>query len=233
MHDAGAALRELAARAGLGGVRGRALLAVGVVCALAVGWWALPRGQDEAFFAESSIAVDGSAAASASAEPDQGIDAASVEPTGAIVHVAGAVRAPGVYVLSLPARVDDGVRAAGGALGNAALSSVNLARHVQDGEQIYIPTLDEIASGWTGDGGPAASASEGGGSVVASDGKINLNTADATQLEQLPGIGPATATKIIADRETNGPFAAPEDLQRVAGIGPKKFEALAELVTVR
>jgi competence protein ComEA len=161
------------------------------------------------------------------------VEASSV--AGAWVHVVGAVRHPGLYEVDAEARVESAVAAAGGFLGNAAPEGVNLARKVADGEQIRIPTQDEVNRG-VGAGPDAATGSAGSGSAAsagASHGPIELNSATAAQLDTLPGIGPATATKIIADREANGPFTSIEDLGRVAGIGPKKLEELKELVSVR
>ncbi|GAV31137.1 MAG: ComEA family DNA-binding protein [Anaerosomatales bacterium] len=153
-----------------------------------------------------------------------GVSSEATTPTpaaaGVVVHVVGAVRRPGVYSLPAGSRVGDAVAAAGGTLGNAATEAVNLARVLNDGEQVRIPSADEAS---------AAVAASG----VASDAprKVNINTATAAELDALPGIGPATAQKIVDDRARNGPFASPEDLMRVPGIGPKKFDALKDLVT--
>lgn len=111
-------------------------------------------------------------------------------------------------------------------MGNAALEAINLARVLVDGEQVYVPTSDEAS----------AAAGVGVGVVPESSRgvpKVNLNTATVEELDGLPGIGPATAQKIVDDRSRNGPFASPEDLMRVPGIGPKKFDALKDLVTTR
>jgi competence protein ComEA len=100
-----------------------------------------------------------------------------------------------------------------------------------------VPTKDEFAKGVTVRGAPGAGpagAPSGGGAAVAPGGApIDLNTADATQLDTLPGVGPSTAAKIVADREANGPFASVDDLGRVSGIGPKKLDSLRDLVCVR
>ena len=142
---------------------------------------------------------------------------ASVDPTdgavGLVVDVSGAVEAPGLVELTMGARVADAIDAAGGASADAVLDDLNLARHVNDGEQIVVPH--------TGD----AEAAEGGGPV-------NLNRANAEQLEQLPGVGPVLAERIVADREANGPFASVEDLGRVQGVGDAIVGALADLATV-
>lgn len=134
------------------------------------------------------------------------------------VHVAGAVRSPGLYHFDGAARVDDAIRAAGGPSEDADLDAVNLAAPLQDGDKVLVPTR--------GQGGTSG----GGGST--SDGRVNLNTATAAELETLPGIGPSLAQRIIAHREQRGPFRDVRDLLKVSGIGPKKFEAIEGLVTV-
>lgn len=138
-----------------------------------------------------------------------------------VVHVVGAVRTPGLYVLPEGSRVSDAVEAAGGMLGNAADEAVNLARVLNDGEQVRIPTTDEASATIGAAGSTAPGAPQ----------KVNINTATAADLEMLPGIGPATAQKIVDDRARNGPFSAPEDIMRVPGIGPKKYDALKDLIT--
>lgn len=134
------------------------------------------------------------------------------------VHVSGAVRAPGLYVLHPDARVVDAVAAAGGFADDAEAAGVNLARTVSDGEQLVVPRVGEAA--------PA------GPSGVAADGRVNLNTADETALDTLPGVGPAIAGRIIEWRESNGRFASVDDLLSVSGIGPKMLESIRDLVTV-
>lgn len=149
----------------------------------------------------------------------------AVEATGTLfIHVVGAVAAPGVYEVPEGGRVLEALAAAGGASADAELSALNLARPLVDGEQVRVPTVGEAETGAASGSGVAA----GGASAL-----VNLNTADTAALETLPGVGPSTAARIIADREKNGPFKRTEDLQRVSGIGPKRYEALAELVTVR
>jgi len=96
-----------------------------------------------------------------------------------------------------------------------------------------VPTLDEWQSGQTAAGpvpAPGAGVSSAGAQGPA---RVNLNTADVAALDSLPGVGPSTAAKIVADRESNGPYAAPEDLMRVSGIGAKKYEALKEFLAVQ
>lgn len=133
------------------------------------------------------------------------------------VHVDGMVGTPGLYELSAGARAVDAIAAAGGFTVEADRSAVNLARFVDDGEQLIVPAA--------GAEGPTAG-------IPAGDGRVNLNTADAATLETLPRVGPAMAAKIIEWRETNGRFATVDDLLAVSGIGEKTLEGMRSLVTV-
>ncbi len=139
------------------------------------------------------------------------------------VHILGAVTVPGLYQLRDGDRAIDAIAAAGGYTVDADRRQLNLARFLADGEQIYVPTVDEVATG----------AAVGGGVATGmSGGKINLNTADATALETLPRVGPSLAARILAWREANGRFTSVEDLMSVSGIGDKTFAGLRDLVTV-
>jgi competence protein ComEA len=139
-----------------------------------------------------------------------------------IVHVAGAVRAPGVYRMRTGARVDDAVRRAGGALPRADLTQVNLAAKVEDGRQIVVPRRVAVGSA------PA----EAGTSPTQPGVPLNLNMATLEQLDELPGVGPATAQKIIDYREEHGAFGSVEELGQVPGIGDVRLAALRDLVRV-
>ena len=211
---------ELACRAGLDGLRsaGRRLSVValvGVACFAAV--TLLSGASTPAGGAEAPGGV-GPAPSGASREASSTTSAVLATVT---VHVVGEVRRPGVYELPGGARAVDAVVAAGGLLGDAEQSAVNLARVVADGEQIAVPRQGEAASGM----GSAV------GGVAAAGGKVDLNSASEAQLDTLPGVGPATAQKIVADRTANGPFRRVDDLMRVPGIGPAKFESLKDLVS--
>lgn len=157
------------------------------------------------------------------AEPTSG--AGAVEGAGGavgevvVVDVAGRVRRPGVATLPAGSRVVDALRHAGGARPGVRLSSLNLARVLVDGEQILVGVR------------PAPTAA---GAAVASDGGglVNLNTADAAALEELPGVGPVTAEKIISWRGEHGPFTAIEELLDVDGIGPKTLAEVAPHATL-
>jgi competence protein ComEA len=138
-----------------------------------------------------------------------------------VIHVVGAVRRPGLYRLADGARIADALRRAGGATRRADLSLVNLAAPVSDGSQVVVPRrAPPVAAG---------SGSEAGDPAPAA-GPIHLNTATAEQLDELPGVGPVTAQKIVDYREQHGAFSSVDDLDAIPGIGPARLEQLRELV---
>ena len=147
------------------------------------------------------------------------------------VHVTGAVLNPGVYTLPPESRIRDGIAAAGGAIGEADLDSINLAAFVADGDQIRVPFRQVVQNPDVGEHAQSAGDSPVQ-SVKSSSGKININTATQRELESLPGIGPVTAQKIITYRQENGSFTEIEAIQNVSGIGPATFEKLKDLITV-
>lgn len=145
-----------------------------------------------------------------------------------IVDVKGQVRAPGVYPSSEGERVIDVINRAGGLTENADESQVNFAEHVQDAMVIYIPAKGEA-------GATAAGTTPGNFTGAVSGGnqaKINLNKADETDLQTLPGVGPAKAAAIVEYRETNGPFKSIDDLKNISGIGDKTFDKLKDQIDV-
>ncbi|MDO4242616.1 MAG: ComEA family DNA-binding protein [Actinomyces sp.] len=159
---------------------------------------------------------------------------ASVVPsTGTVVvHVAGAVAAPGVVTLPTGSRVADALAQAGGVTADADTDQLNLARVLTDGEQVRVPRHGEDVSAWaTGAAGQAAQDAPQDVSS-APGGLVNINTATASELETLPGIGPALAARIVEHRQANGPFTSVEDLTDVPGIGSTRMEALREAVTL-
>jgi competence protein ComEA len=141
-----------------------------------------------------------------------------------VVHVAGAVRDPGVYRLPADARVDDAVARAGGATRRADLGGLNLAAKVEDGRQVLVP---ERAPSGGATAGPVAAPSE-----PAEGQPLNLNTATLEQLDTLSGIGPLTAQKILDFREEQGGFSSVEELGEIPGIGEKRLASLREEVTL-
>ena len=150
-----------------------------------------------------------------------------------VVHVAGAVSAPGIVRLPPGSRVFEAIAAAGGALGQADLNILNLAEPVRDGTQVRIPLQGEVTPQAPGAGTPAAS---GPGDPAAtggrSGGKINLNNASLEELGSLPRVGPVLAQRIIDWRKEHGPFKTVQELDAVDGVGPKMMETLLPLVAV-
>lgn len=183
-------------------------------------------------------------------------------PAEIIVSVVGMVHHPGVVTVPGGARVADAIHAAGGMLPEANPASVNLAAPLTDGQQILVgpDPLPELSTGGTAAGAPGGGAGGvgagvagaggaggagggvggGGGAGVAGagagggggSGLVNINTATESELESVTGIGPATAKKIVAHREANGPFASVDQLEEVPGIGPAKLEGMRAEVTV-
>jgi competence protein ComEA len=159
------------------------------------------------------------------------------------VHVAGEVREPGLVVLPAGSRIADAVQAAGGATAEAELDRVNLAAAAVDASQILVPGPGtDPAAGAAGvqggvQGGPGGASGVGDGAAAgaagagAGEAPVDLNTADTATLEQLPGIGPALAGRIVDHREQVGPFASMEDVDAVSGIGPAMMKRLEGLVT--
>lgn len=197
---------------------------VGLVLLGALAWWWLRAPTTTA--ADAMVPLTPSAttvATGTSPSTVVGLGGAEVA-----AHAAGAVRRPGLYRLPAGSRVDDLLRAAGGALSRADLDRVNLAAPVTDGSQVYVPRRGEGAGGPGGAADPAAPA----GTEPAPEAPVNVNTADLATLDTLPGVGPATAAAIIEHREANGAFVTVDQLIDVRGIGEAKLAAMAELVTV-
>jgi competence protein ComEA len=134
------------------------------------------------------------------------------------VYVSGWVATPGVVEVEEGAIVADAVQAAGGALDGALLETINLARPLVPGDHVQIPGPGDPVSPAPGD--------------QADGGLISPNRAEAALLEQLPGVGPVLAERIVAHREANGPFETVEDLLDVPGIGEAKLSAIRDLIAV-
>lgn len=197
----------------------------------------------------------GGAAATGSGEATAGDDGqANVQDDNqeVVVSVQGMVHHPGLLRVQASTRVGEAIEAAGGGLPKAVVLGINLAEPVSDGMQIVVDDRGSrvVYAGGTqaapgGAGGAGADGTKPGGTGSGSatnggkadgadgaEGKVNLNTADAAQLETISGIGPATAEAIIAWRESNGSFTSIEQLLDVRGIGPAKFEAMRDAVTI-
>lgn len=199
-----------ATRAGGGGLRThldrRALRALAALMGIALlaGVWMWWQGRPQPVVLAPTMQSEGTGIASSSPV----VPGASAT---VVVHVAGAVRTPGLFTLSAGSRVDDAITAAGGATSPKALTSVNLARPLVDGEQILVGSA--------------------GGSGAKEQG-VNLNTADAAALETLPGVGPVLAKRIVDWRTTNGPFRSIDELGEVSGIGDSIMAQLRSQVHV-
>lgn len=191
------------------GRRGVVALAVVAVLAVALTVFVVLHGRPEAVTAPQVTAVG---------VPVGQTDAPG--PTGNIVvSVGGKVARPGVVTLPAGARVDDAVQAAGGPTDPAAVGLMNLARRLVDGEQVLVGVEPP----------PGAAAGPAG---VPGDGRVDLNSADASGLEQLSGIGPVLAERIVAWREEHGRFTSVDQLREVSGIGQAKFASVKGAVRV-
>ena len=150
-----------------------------------------------------------------------------------IVHVTGEVKKPGVVRVKEGSRVEDIVKAAGGLTENADISNINLAYVVEDGTKIRIPSTDdekqeEYITQSIGEGIIMQEESNNSRSSI-----VNINTANETELEELPGIGASIAGRIVEYRNKNGKFKNIEDIKNVTGIGDSKFEKIKSLIRVK
>jgi competence protein ComEA len=177
-----------------------------------------------------------------SAAPDGRASAAKPPPAASVrvdradggrvtVHVAGAVRRPGVYRLAAGARVDDALRRAGGPRRRADLTAVNLAAKLEDGRQVLVPQRG-AASAAAPAAAPATAGASSGTSAAAPSQPVNLNSATLEQLDTLDGVGPGIAQRILDYRQQHGGFNRVEELGEVPGIGAKRLATLTPLVTV-
>lgn len=157
------------------------------------------------------------------------------------VHVIGEVNTPGVVTLEEGARIIDAINAAGGKTEEADLSKINLAYIVEDGVQIYVPSITEVANIGDNEKKEYIREDAGEGVIISTatqeegeekQTKVNINTANLEKLQTLPGIGESTAKKIIEYREKNGKFQTIEDIKNVTGIGDSKFNNIKELIIV-
>jgi len=189
-----------------------------------------PSTQDTTLAVDQDTVEDSKGPFDDSAIPDDAEDPdANSSADTLILHVAGEVHDPGIVELSSNIRVIDAIKAAGGPTDNAALDALNLAAVTNDGDYIFVPDEEtaqanlNVSAGGTGGGQPQANAD--------SAGLVNINTADAAELETLPGIGPATAAQIIEHRDQHGAFTNLASLEEVSGIGPATRERLDGLVS--
>lgn len=222
-------------------------LVASVVGLVAWRWVARPAPLEDRLAMASEGSVPGGSARGDTADGPAGDPAAGGVPGGSdsgdggttaevVVHVTGAVGAPGVVRLTEGARVVDAVTAAGGLRPEADAQRLNLAAPLLDGSRIVVPVVGqemapEVTTTVAAQGGATAGAGSpsSGGEAVSGE-KLDLNSATAEQLETLPGVGPATATAIIEHREAHGEFGSVDELLDVRGIGEAKLEGLRDLV---
>lgn len=152
-------------------------------------------------------------------------DASLTEPI--VVDLRGAVKHPAVYQLPPGSRLQDAIAAGGGLAPSADLSTINLARRLRDGEVVVVAALP------TSGGSPVPSVTMAGtsGEAASHREKLNINTATAAELENLPGIGEVIAARIVAFREANGPYRSVDDLVNVEGISTRTIEQFRDMVT--
>ena len=204
-------------------------------------------GEADALGRAGAAGAPGDTGSGAGADASAAAVSAEPVPEFIVVSVVGLVHRPGLVTVAGTARVAEAIDAAGGLLPDANPASVNLAAPLRDGEQVLVGAepLPELSIGGTGRGEPdggagaASAASDAGGTGGAGTGGsgagtplVNINTASESELETVTGIGPATARKIIAHRERNGPFGSVDELEEVPGIGPAKLEGMRDEVTV-
>ncbi|MCL2525803.1 MAG: ComEA family DNA-binding protein [Coriobacteriia bacterium] len=238
--EAESRFEEVKAKLGITGLSKRASLVVAalVVGLLLLALWDYSPGFREMIGGRASRgdlslikAEDDSDTLPAGADSGQSEEDQAQAPQSIYVYLSGEVRNPQVYELPAGSRAIDALNAAGGFLETAAQESLNWALPLEDGMHLHVPTAEEFEL----QGGQSAAASSSGGLAQGDSGSsslINLNTADSATLQQLPGVGPVTADKIVADREKNGNYNSLEDLTRVSGIGPKRVEGLEGLAHV-
>lgn len=162
-----------------------------------------------------------------------------------VFQVAGCVKSPNVYTLPRGSRIVDAIRVAGGVRAGANVESLNLAAKIEDGSRIFVPTAQATSSvggqAAVPQTGKAAAAASSGSSSKASgseklhnpgDGVVHINTADVTEMQRLPGVGPSTAQAIVDYRGQIGRFTSPDQLDDVKGIGPKKLEKMRPFIAL-
>lgn len=206
------------------------LVVIAMASGLAMATWG--GESDGVSFDRDATSVEradtGSADASDDGDPSSDSKSASAA-SEVYVDVGGAVVTPGVYRLREGARVAQAIDAAGGLTPEADVAGLNRASRVVDGQKIYVPHVGEQqAVGDVAGSGPGVASA---GASVVSD-LVNINTANAAELQTLTGVGPSMAQSIIDERTHNGPFTSIEDLMRVSGIGEKKFAKIKDCICI-
>ncbi|PRY70190.1 competence protein ComEA [Glaciihabitans tibetensis] len=195
-------------------------------------------GSGSAAAGSSGAGSAGDGSADAAVPPGGGVEVTDGAPA-VFVHILGEVANPGLYELREGDRAIDAVAAAGGLTPAADETQLNLARFLNDGEQIVVPSAGAAPVAGAAPASPGGSpgtgtgaATRAGGAGVSGAGTISINSADAATLEDLPGLGPELAGRIVAWREANGPYSTVDDLLNVEGIGEKTVDGLRDSATV-
>ena len=223
----------------------RKIIIILVIVILAGGvYWMLKHFQPALFLGEPELVVETETAPPPTASPPTP-SAPTPEPEIA-VHVTGAVKSPGVYYLSIGARVHEAIEKAGGKTDRADIHSLNLAANIRDGQQIDVPEIRQIPD--VKQDSPISNTAQEHAIPTPPDssvppqpsikkptlsdgGRININTATAQELQTLRGIGPALARRIVEYRQTSGRFSTVDDLTNVKGIGEKTLEKIRASIT--
>ena len=175
--------------------------------------------ENESFEQELEVGPETAAVTAAATETEQEM---------LYVHVCGAVRDPGVYVLPAGSRCYEAIEMAGGLREDAESSFLNLASPLSDGMQLRVPTSEEVSAGMADQVGTGQQVTGESGNF----GLVNINTADAAALCKLPGIGETRAKQIVAYREAHGAFASPEEIMNVTGIKSGLYEQIKDLICI-
>lgn len=226
---------------------------IGIIIAIVViaigiyGYFSLSAGEDVWEIADNGILensekvddIEGNAISQSETKNENKIENNVNELEGKIVvHITGAVKKTGILVLPEGARIADAIRAAEGTTKDADLEEVNLAYTLEDGQKLYIPKkqdktkIEEKVYITSESGNNVIKDSMSTNTGKGENQKVNINTATQSQLEELPGIGPSIAARIIEYRQQNGKFQKIEELQNVKGIGDAKFSNVKDYVTV-
>lgn len=168
------------------------------------------------------------------AEAGAGTAYIAQEPGTIYVHVCGAVMTPGVYEMTAGSRVYEAIQAAGGFTEDAEESYVNQAQELSDGVKLMIPTIEEVRQGFFASGdGQSVLLEQEDGQAYTQDGRVNINTASAKELCEIPGIGATRAAAIVSYRENHGRFMNPEDIMKVNGIKEGTYEKIKDSISVK
>lgn len=228
------------------------LIIVITIITIGVGYYAYTSFGKNDFTIESSNLEINGVNEEEKSKVENGVDSEEKEDENSenkiIVHISGEVKNQGVVELEENSRVNDAIEKAGGVTENAYMKDINLAYKLEDGMKIYIPSREEVENsknnGTSVNGGVSSSneyysygENTNGSSNVnskkdESNKKVNINTANKEELDTLPGIGEATAGKIIDYRNKNGKFKTKEEIKEVSGIGDSKYEQIKDLIEI-